>query len=93
MSDFRPLWGGVGRLMANAILNFHFDFLNPSLILKPTLLWSSNSVGEQVILPQSWIHQVLQEVPPQPSLVLDMSQPSVSMWTSRAKYREEMVQL
>ena len=23
--------GGVGRLMANAILNFHFDFLNPSL--------------------------------------------------------------
>ena len=24
--------GGVGRLMANAILNFHFDFLNTSLI-------------------------------------------------------------
>ena len=24
--------GGVGRLMENAILNFHFDFLNPSLI-------------------------------------------------------------
>ena len=24
--------GGVGRLMANAILNFHFDFLTPSLI-------------------------------------------------------------
>ena len=25
-------WGGeVGRLMANAILNFHFDFLNTSL--------------------------------------------------------------
>ena len=23
--------GGVGRLMANAILNFHFDFLKPSL--------------------------------------------------------------
>ena len=23
--------GGVGPLMANAILNFHFDFLNPSL--------------------------------------------------------------
>ena len=23
--------GGVGRLMANAILNFHFDYLNPSL--------------------------------------------------------------
>ena len=30
MSDFRPLWG-VGRLMANAILNFHFDYLNTSL--------------------------------------------------------------
>ena len=27
------VWGGgVGRLMANAILNFHFDYLNPSLI-------------------------------------------------------------
>merc|ERR1712014_107494 len=25
--------GGVGRLMANAILNFHFDYSNPSLIL------------------------------------------------------------
>ena len=24
--------GGVGRLMANAILNFHFDFPHPSLI-------------------------------------------------------------
>ena len=23
--------GGVGCLMANAILNFHFDYLNPSL--------------------------------------------------------------
>ena len=27
-----PLRGGVRRLMANAILNFHFDFLNPSLM-------------------------------------------------------------
>ena len=25
--------GGVGPLMANAILNFHFDFLHPSLIV------------------------------------------------------------
>ena len=24
--------GGVGRLMAKTILNFHFDYLNPSLI-------------------------------------------------------------
>ena len=24
--------GGVGRLMANAIKNFHFDYLTPSLI-------------------------------------------------------------
>ena len=29
--------GGVGRLMANAILNFHFDYLNPSLIDK--IVW------------------------------------------------------
>ena len=27
--------GGVGRLMANAILNFHFDFPHPSLIGNP----------------------------------------------------------
>ena len=29
--------GGVGPLMANAILNFHFDFLTPSLIIKIVL--------------------------------------------------------
>ena len=28
--------GGVGSLMANAILNFHFDYLNPSLMYKAT---------------------------------------------------------
>ena len=30
--------GGVGRLMANAILNFHFDFPHPSQVwlLNPT---------------------------------------------------------
>ena len=27
--------GGGGRLMANAILNFHFDYLNPSLSYFP----------------------------------------------------------
>ena len=26
---------GVGRLMANAILNFHFDYPHPSLIPNP----------------------------------------------------------
>ena len=30
--NFAIKGGGVGRLMANAILNFHFDFLHPSLI-------------------------------------------------------------
>ena len=29
--NFAIKGGGVGRLMANAILNFHFDFLNTSL--------------------------------------------------------------
>ena len=29
--NFAIKGGGVKRLMANAILNFHFDFLNPSL--------------------------------------------------------------
>ena len=28
---FVPLRGGVGRLMAKTILNFHFDYLKPSL--------------------------------------------------------------
>ena len=32
--NFAIKGGGVGRLMANAILNFHFDFLHPSLIQK-----------------------------------------------------------
>ena len=31
--NFAIKGGGGGPLMANAILNFHFDFLNPSLIL------------------------------------------------------------
>ena len=30
--NFAIKGGGVGPLMANAILNFHFDFLHPSLI-------------------------------------------------------------
>ena len=34
--------GGVGRLMANAILNFHFDYLNPSL--RAPLMKITNSV-------------------------------------------------
>ena len=29
--NFAIKGGGVGRLMANAILNFHFDFWHPSL--------------------------------------------------------------
>ena len=29
--NFAIKGGGVGLLMANAILNFHFDYLNPSL--------------------------------------------------------------
>ena len=33
--NFAIKGGGIGPLMANAILNFHFDFLNPSLITIP----------------------------------------------------------
>ena len=33
--------GGAERLMANAILNFHFDFLHPSLISNPPFLMFS----------------------------------------------------
>ena len=32
--NFAIKGGGVAPLMANAILNFHFDFLTPSLIEK-----------------------------------------------------------
>ena len=32
-------WGGDGPLMANAILNFHFDYLNPSLIWSMGVIW------------------------------------------------------
>ena len=39
--EILPLRGGVGRLMANAILNFHFDFpgtsLNPNQEMAPDL--------------------------------------------------------
>ena len=35
--NFAIKGGGVGPLMANAILNFHFDFLNPSLMYKVLL--------------------------------------------------------
>ena len=38
---FVPLRGGVGRLMANAILNFHFDYLTTSL----RLVTSEGNVG------------------------------------------------
>ena len=31
--NFAIKGGGVGPLMANAILNFHFDYVTPSLIL------------------------------------------------------------
>ena len=30
--NFAIKGGGVGPLMANAILNFHFDFFTPSLM-------------------------------------------------------------
>ena len=42
--EILPLRGGVGvgRLMANAILNFHFDYLNTSLIAVVNPQWSSD---------------------------------------------------
>ena len=41
MSGNFAIKGGGGRLMANAILNFHFDFLNPSLTwaMEDDLCW------------------------------------------------------
>ena len=40
--------GGVGRLMANAILNFHFDFLNTSLIQNTKYKLTNNKFTLQV---------------------------------------------
>ena len=34
--------GGGGRLMANAILNFHFDFPHPSLSLVPVIIYGDH---------------------------------------------------
>ncbi len=36
--NFAIKGGGVGPLMANAILNFHFDYLTPSLTYAKQLL-------------------------------------------------------
>ena len=59
--------GGVGRLMANAILNFHFDFLHPSLNvnrsntvakpLKPRLLYLLDYIQLETALYSFWYSQ------------------------------------
>ena len=52
--NFAIKGGGVGPLMANAILNFHFDFLNPSLILNLSILQvhlAINRLGLSTISP------------------------------------------
>ena len=41
--NFAIKGGGVGPLMANAILNFHFDFLHPSLTNNEDLLCESKN--------------------------------------------------
>ena len=43
--NFAIKGGGVGRLMANAILNFHFDYLNPSLTESEEKAHSVNENG------------------------------------------------
>ena len=44
--NFAIKGGGVGRLMANAILNFHFDYPHTSLILLEgmVLIWILTTV-------------------------------------------------
>ena len=51
--EILPLRGGGEPLMANAILNFHFDFLNPSLrsILFPRQ-WSIQTLVGLLALPR-----------------------------------------
>ena len=53
--NFAIKGGGVGRLMANAILNFHFDFLHTSLtevqVWKYVLLFA-NPGSRKTLLPK-----------------------------------------
>ena len=50
--------GGVGRLMANAILNFHFDYLNPSLIQfqKNDLYRENRQLGDSDVIIMITLH-------------------------------------
>ena len=43
--NFAIKGGGAGPLMANAILNFHFDFLTPSLKNIPDVSHTPNFSG------------------------------------------------
>ena len=55
--------GGVGRLMANAILNFHFDYLKPSLTFRGVLnvlLAAPCAQLRMDIVVQMWVHTVLE---------------------------------
>ena len=45
--NFAIKGGGVGPLMANAILNFHFDYVTPSLISVAGRGRSCCQVGEE----------------------------------------------
>ena len=45
--NFAIKGGGVGRLMANAILNFHFDFLHTSLSI---FLWKSQFPRDEIVI-------------------------------------------
>ena len=55
--------GGVGRLMENAILNFHFDYLKPSLTFRGVLnvlLAAPCAQLRMDIVVQMWVHTVLE---------------------------------
>ena len=59
--NFAIKGGGGGRLMANAILNFHFDFPHPSLNMRlvGTMTGASfNCAIKPQILQIKWIKQV-----------------------------------
>ena len=46
--------GGVGPLMANAIKNFHFDYLKPSLSEKDQLVVEQSSKSQAVRADDIW---------------------------------------
>ena len=54
--------GGVGRLMANAILNFHFDYWHTSLMNNHYKLHHNLSLKTWLISRYNFVHALRNEI-------------------------------